>query len=154
MKHINSLACVVLIILFILCVYAPARAQTMKEVWVSMPDSVMTLLTRNNRLDCLDYWEAGQEGHVTNRLDGEIKILFLSEDSLSVSDTGMSRYEIRLERKKGGAVKSIRVRRLVISDGIPDWTERVFSPEWQLLNEYAAPKEVFEEQLMKRSRFL
>ena len=151
MKHSISLACVILIVL---CACAPAQAQTMKEVWVSMPDSVMTLLTRNNRLDCLDYWEAGQEGRVTNRLDGEVKILFLSDDSLSVSDTGMSRYEMRLERKKGGDIKNIKVRRTVISDGVSDWTERVFSPEWQLLDEYAAPKEVFEKDLMKGTRFL
>ncbi|MBP5484246.1 MAG: DUF3256 family protein [Bacteroidaceae bacterium] len=151
MKHVISFLCVVSLTL---CVRVPAQAQTMKEVWVSMPDSVMTLLTRNNRLDCLDYWEAGQEGRVANRLDGEVKILFLSDDSLSVSDTGVSRYEMRLERKNGGVIRNITVRRVVTSGDLTDWTERVYSPEWQLLLTRKKPGETFEKELLKGTRYI
>ena len=151
MKHVISFLCVVSLTL---CVRVPAQAQTMKEVWTSMPDSVMTLLTRNNRLDCLDYWEAGQEGRVTNRLDGEVKILFLSDDSLSVSDTGVSRYEMRLERKNGGVIRNITVRRVVTSGDLTDWTERVYSPEWQLLLTRKKPGETFEKELLKGTRYI
>ena len=151
MKHVISFLCVVSLTL---CVRVPAQAQTMKEVWVSMPDSVMTLLTRNNRLDCLDYWEAGQEGRVANRLDGEVKILFLSDDSLSVSDTGVSRYEMRLERKNGGVIRNITVRRVVTSGDLTDWTERVYSPEWQLLLTRKKPGETFEKELLKGTKYI
>ena len=151
MKHVISFLCVVSLTL---CVRVPAQAQTMKEVWTSMPDSVMTLLTRNNRLDCLDYWEAGQEGRVANRLDGEVKILFLSDDSLSVSDTGVSRYEMRLERKNGGVISNITVRRVVTSGDLTDWTERVYSPEWQLLLTRKKPGETFEKELLKGTRYI
>ena len=125
----------------------------MKEVWASMPDSVMALLTRNNRLDCLDYWEAGQEGHVVNRLGGEVKMLFLSDDSLSVSDTGVSRYEMRLERKNG-VIKNITVRRVVTSGELADWTERVYSPEWQLLLTRKKSGKTFEKELFKGARYI
>lgn len=151
MKHVISLVCVVFVIL---CARMPAQAQTMKEVWASMPDSVMTLLTRNNRLDCLDYWEAGQEGRVTNRLDGDVRILFLSDDSLSVSDTGVSRYEVRLERKAGGVVRNITVRRVVTSGNLADWTERVYSPEWQLLLTRKRVGNTFEKELLKGARYI
>lgn len=151
MKHVISFLCVVSLTL---CMRVPAQAQTMKEVWTSMPDSVMTLLTRNNRLDCLDYWEAGQEGRVANRLDGEVKILFLSDDSLSVSDTGVSRYEMRLERKNGGVIKSITVRRVVTSGDLTDWTERVYSPEWRLLLTRKKSGETFEKELLKGTRYI
>lgn len=151
MKHVISFLCVVSLTL---CVRVPAQAQTMKEVWTSMPDSVMTLLTLNNRLDCLDYWEAGQEGRVTNRLDGDVRILFLSDDSLSVSDTGVSRYEVRLERKNGGVIKKITVRRVVTSGDLTDWTERVYSPEWQLLLTRKKPGETFEKELLKGTRYI
>lgn len=151
MKHVISLVCVVFVIL---CAHVPAQAQTMKEVWASMPDSVMTLLTRNNRLDCLDYWEAGQEGRVTNRLDGDVRILFLSDDSLSVSDTGVSRYEVRLERKAGGVVRNITVRRVVTSGNLADWTERVYSPEWQLLLTRKRVGDTFEKELLKGARYI
>ena len=151
MKHVISFLCIVSLIL---CARMPAQAQTMKEVWTSMPDSVMTLLTRNNRLDCLDYWEAGQEGRVTNRLDGEVKILFLSDDSLSVSDTGVSRYEVRLERKSGGALRNITVRRVVTSGDLTDWTECVYSPEWQLMHTRKKAGDTFEKELLKGTRYI
>lgn len=151
MKHVISFLCVVSLTL---CVRVPAQAQTMKEVWMTMPDSVMTLLTRNNRLDCLDYWEAGQEGRVTNRLDGDVRILFLSDDSLSVSDTGVSRYEVRLERKNGGVIRNITVRRVVTSGDLTDWTERVYSPGWQLLLIRKKPGETFEKELLKGTRYI
>lgn len=151
MKHVISFLCVVSLTL---CVRVPAQAQTMKEVWMTMPDSVMTLLTRNNRLDCLDYWEAGQEGRVTNRLDGDVRILFLSDDSLSVSDTGVSRYEMRLERKNGGVIRNITVRRVVTSGDLTDWTERVYSPEWQLLLIRKKSGETFEKELLKGTKYI
>lgn len=151
MKHFIAFAGVISVIL---CVHVSARAQTMKEVWVSMPDSVMTLLTRNNRLDCLDYWEAGQEGRVANRLDGEVRILFLSDDSLSVSDTGVSRYEMKLERKGGGLIRNVSVRRVVTSGELVDWTERVYSPEWQLLLIRKKSGEAFEKELLQGTTFI
>lgn len=151
MKHVISFLCIVSLFP---CARMPAQAQTMKEVWTSMPDSVMTLLTRNNRLDCLDYWEAGQEGRVTNRLDGDVRILFLSDDSLSVSDTGVSRYEMRLERKNGDIIKNITIRRVVTSGDLTDWTERVYSSGWQLLLIRKKSGETFEKELLKGTKYI
>ena len=113
-----------------------------------MPDSIMPLLTHNNRLDLIDYWEAGQQGHITNRLGGEVSLTYLGEDSLSVSDTGVSRYEMRLLRNRKGAVKSIVMRRVVTAGGMSDWTERTFSPQWNVLRERQADARDFEEQLL------
>lgn len=128
---------------------ALASAQTIKEVWQTMPDSIMPLLSKNNRLDCIDYWEAGQQGDVKNRLDGKVAILFMNEDSLAVADTELSSYEMNLNRGESGDVKSIVVRRNVKVGDVMDWTERVFSPAWQLLEERLAPEKVFEDSLMK-----
>ena len=142
----------VMILVFAMYI-APASAQTIKEVWSDMPDSIMPLLSRNNRLDCVDYWEAGQYGDVKNRLEGKVVILFMNEDSLAVADTEVSSYEMRLERGAIGDVRKIFVRHNVKVGGIMDWTERVFSPAWQLLKEYAAPRDSFEDSLMKGARF-
>ena len=128
-------------------------AQSVKEVWSDMPDSVMPLLTRNNRLDCIDYWEAGQQGDVKNRLDGAVSIHYMSEDSLCVSDTPSSRYEMSLRRDKAGAVSAIVVRR-VVTGTMTDWTERTYSPSWHIIAEKAAPTAAFEEQLLKGVRMM
>lgn len=142
----------VMMLVFAMCI-APASAQTIKEVWSDMPDSIMPLLSRNNRLDCVDYWEAGQQGDVRNRLEGKVVILFMNEDSLAVADTEVSSYEMRLERGAIGDVRKIFVRHSVKVGDVTDWTERVFSPAWQLLKEYAAPEDSFENSLMKGARF-
>lgn len=142
----------VMMLVLVMCV-AQAPAQTMKEVWSAMPDSVMPLLSKNNRLDCVDYWEAGQQGDVKNRLEGKVSILFMNEDSLAVADTESSSYEMKLKKGESGDLLSITVRRVVKTGDITDWTERVFSPAWQLLKEYAAPKDSFENSLMKGAKF-
>lgn len=142
----------VMMLVLVMCV-AQAPAQTMKEVWSAMPDSVMPLLSKNNRLDCVDYWEAGQQGDVKNRLEGKVSILFMNEDSLAVADTESSSYEMKLKKGERGDLLSITVRRVVKTGDITDWTERVFSPVWQLLDEYPAPKDGFEDSLMKGAKF-
>ena len=142
----------VMMLVFAMCI-APASAQTIKEVWSDMPDSIMPLLSRNNRLDCVDYWEAGQHGDVKNRLEGKVVILFMNEDSLAVADTEVSSYEMKLKRGATGDVQKIFVRHNVKVGDVTDWTERVFSPAWRLLKEYAAPKDSFENSLMKGAMF-
>lgn len=142
----------VMMLVLVMCV-AQAPAQTMKEVWSAMPDSVMPLLSKNNRLDCVDYWEAGQQGDVKNRLEGKVSILFMNEDSLAVADTESSSYEMKLKKGERGDLLSITVRRVVKTGDITDWTERIYSPSWRLLKEYAAPKDSFENSLMKGAKF-
>ncbi len=142
------------VMMFVLAMFVtPVLAQTMKEVWNTMPDSIMPLLSRNNRLDCVDYWEAGQQGDVKNRLEGKVAILFMNEDSLAVADTELSSYEMKLKRSAGGSVQKIFVRHNVKIGDVKDWTERVFSFDWQLLDEYAAPGDIFENSLMKGAEF-
>lgn len=143
----------VMMLVLVMCV-AQAPAQTMKEVWSAMPDSVMPLLSKNNRLDCVDYWEAGQQGDVKNRLEGKVSILFMNEDSLAVADTESSSYEMKLKKGERGDLLSITVRRVVKTGDITDWTERIYSPSWRLLKERLAPKEVFEKNLMKGAIYL
>lgn len=45
-------------------------AQNMKDIIRNMPDSITPLLTRNNRLDFIDYLDAGQKAQEKNRLGG------------------------------------------------------------------------------------
>jgi DNA primase len=42
-------------------------AQNMRELVRTMPDSILTLLTRNDRLDFIDYLDSNMKAEVTNK---------------------------------------------------------------------------------------
>ncbi len=45
------------------------RAQTMKEVFLAMPDSVLPLLDKDNRADCVDFLASKMQAKVRNAFD-------------------------------------------------------------------------------------
>lgn len=79
-------------------------AQTMREVFESMPDSLQALLTKNNRMDLLDFKESHMEARVTNRLDGQTTLDTLTADYLHVTLTDVSTLEMKIVHHKGDTV--------------------------------------------------
>ncbi len=70
---------------FLLLVSLSAGAQhTIGELFKVMPDSLMPLLTKNNRLDMIDFLDAKMNAIVRNKLDGESEMTRLTADSLTV----------------------------------------------------------------------
>lgn len=61
-----------------------SSAQTMRETFTAMPDSLLPTLTKNNRLDLMDFMDAKMKATVTNKLGGESTMTFLSDDSLCI----------------------------------------------------------------------
>lgn len=49
-----------------------------------MPDSLIPVLSKNNRLDMIDFLEAKMKAEVNNLLDGRSEMTALSDDSLSI----------------------------------------------------------------------
>ena len=68
-----------LLLLVVTSIYAEAQ-NSMRQWLISMPDSVMPLLTKNNRLDFIDFYDAKMEAVVTNRLEGKSRMDMLTED--------------------------------------------------------------------------
>lgn len=63
-------------------------ARTPMRQWlVAMPDSVMPLLTKNNRLDFIDFYDARMEAVVTNRLEGKSRMDMLTDDFVHMEYT-------------------------------------------------------------------
>lgn len=52
----------------------------MSEALKSMPDSLLTYLSQNNRLDCIDFREANMKAEVRNELDGKSELLQLTNN--------------------------------------------------------------------------
>ena len=59
-----------------------AAQQTISEVFREMPDSLLPTLSKNNRLDMLDFMASGMKAEVTNRLGGRSEMTALTDDSM------------------------------------------------------------------------
>jgi len=84
-----------LTIISIFCAIS-AFAQDMKTVFVAMPDSVVPLLTKVNREDCIDFLASNMKAEVTNRLGGKTEMKVLTEDYVFVQMTPNSTLEMKL----------------------------------------------------------
>ena len=73
-------------------------AQTLREAFTSMPDSLLPTLTQNNRLDLMDFMDAKMKSVVTNKLGGESQMNFLSSDSLSVRLSDALTLDMKMEK--------------------------------------------------------
>lgn len=83
-----------LIISLILC--SAAKAQTMRSLFADMPDSILEIMTKNNRLDCIDFIENNRTAKVRNRFDGYSTLDSLTADYLSLQLTASCRIEMKL----------------------------------------------------------
>ena len=75
-----------LLLLFVALSQVSARTP-MRQWLVSMPDSVMPLLTKNNRLDFIDFYDAQMAAVVTNRMDGSSCMNTLTDDFVQIKYT-------------------------------------------------------------------
>ena len=55
-------------------------AQNMSDIIKDMPDSIMPLLTKNDRLDFIDYLASNMKAEVTNRLGGKSEMTTISNN--------------------------------------------------------------------------
>ena len=63
---------------------APAQHLTIRDVFKSMPDSLMPYLSNNNRLDFIDFMDSNMKAEVKNQFGGNSVMTALTEDSLSI----------------------------------------------------------------------
>ena len=72
-------------------------AQTPIRQWfVTMPDSITPLLTKNDRLDFIDFIDSHMSAVVTNRLDGKSRMTQLTDDYIHIEYTPISDITMKL----------------------------------------------------------
>ena len=54
------------------------------DLFREMPDSLLPVLSENNRLDMIDFMASGMKAEVSNRLGGKSEMTMLTDDSLRV----------------------------------------------------------------------
>lgn len=109
-------------------------AQTMRQLFVSLPDSVlMPQLTKVNREDCIDFLDSKMKAEVTNRFDGKSTLDTLSADYLHLTLSPMSEVEMKLF-PVNDSVKAICWIQTYGNDStIRESSVRFFSTDWQEL---------------------
>ena len=96
----------IITVVFLLAV-ADGAAQSMREVFINAPDSVLPLLTRVNREDCVDFLDAGMRAAVTNRLDGKSELLSITDNYLELRSSEYSTVQMRLFPLAGDTVVAV-----------------------------------------------
>ena len=84
-----------LLLLFVALSQVSARTP-MRQWLVSMPDSVMPLLTKNHRMDFIDFYDAQMAAVVTNRMDGSSRMNTLTDDFVQIKYTASTDVAMKL----------------------------------------------------------
>lgn len=108
-----------------------AFAQRMRDVFASMPDSVLEVMTKNNRLDCIDFIENNMEARVRNRFDGFSELKTLTEDYLNLNLTSSCLVEMKL-LPVADSISYICVVK-TYSGPVRESTVAVYTDKWKLL---------------------
>lgn len=105
--------------------------QMMRDMIVSMPDSLMPSLTKVNREDCVDFREADMKACVTNRFGTVTELLELTSDYASWQYTAATSYEMKLLPLSD----SVRVMCVVhrVSTPTRDASIHFYDNQWQPL---------------------
>ena len=89
-------ACLVIIISNFSFLIPNLSAQTLKDVFKQMPDSLMPYLSANNRLDFIDFMDSNMKAEVTNQTGGTSEMTALTDDSLSIRMSDALRVDMLL----------------------------------------------------------
>nr|WP_279170104.1 DUF3256 family protein [Prevotella denticola] len=71
-------------------------AQSLRAVWIEMPDSIIPYLSRSQRTELADYVDMKAEPAVRDAFGDTVRIERMTDSYLSVRLSGSSRLEIRL----------------------------------------------------------
>ena len=122
----------------------PVRSQSLSDLFKCMPDSLLPYLSHNNRLDLLDFFEAGMEARVTNLFDGQTRLTALSADSLVLELSPSSSLSIRLCPVDAPIDSARQVLCLVgsvfLSPSECEQSTRFYSLRWRPLPESQLPQ--------------
>lgn len=81
-------------------VAAVCPAQKISEVFAAAPHDVLPLMTRNNRLDCIDFIENNMEARVKDKFDNDVVLEEMTDDYLRLVTSEVSSLEMKMVADK------------------------------------------------------
>ena len=85
-----------LIIICLLTCWLCASAQSLREVWIEMPDSVLPYLSKSQRTELADYVEMKADPAVLNTFGDSVRIERMTKNYLLLRASNVSFLEIKL----------------------------------------------------------
>ena len=111
--------------------------ERIRDIYAAAPDSICPLLTKNNRLDQIDFRENNMKAEVKNKFDGHSELLVLSERYLQLRLSDHCLVEMKLLSDSTLASPSDADLRFCIvqtySAPAPDSRVRLFDTAWHEL---------------------
>lgn len=92
LKHVRP---AIIAAMLAVCTCAEAQLPLMRDVFRQMPDTLLPTMSRNNRLDMVDFVESGMKAVVTDRLDGRCVMDSLTADYARISMGGSLSIELK-----------------------------------------------------------
>lgn len=115
-----------------------AQEPTIAALFKEMPDSLMPYLTKNNRLDMLDFMEARMKAEVTNLFDGKSEMTALTADSLTIKMSPVLTVSLKLVKVQepidSSNVTISMKRTYVLNESQAASVVDVYTAAWRLLS--------------------
>lgn len=125
------------LIVFLLALASGVSAQLrMRDIFAQLPDSVLPLTTRNNRLDCIDFIENGMEARVKNLFGDQVVLDSLTEDFMVLRTSEASCVEMKLFAE--GTDTLVCVNRIYMGP-VADSEVKVFDTSWSFMRTVPRP---------------
>lgn len=125
------------LIVFLLALASGISAQLrMRDIFAQLPDSVLPLTTRNNRLDCIDFIENGMEARVKNLFGDQVVLDSLTEDFMVLRTSEASCVEMKLFAE--GTDTLICVNRIYMGP-VADSEVKIFDTSWSFVRTVPRP---------------
>lgn len=125
----------------------------LRDAFANAPDNLFPLLTRNNRLDCIDLAEEHADMDVTNRAGDKTRIDSIALNYLSLRLTPKSRIELLMMPAKDDTPQ--RICMIHTYEGpAKDSHVTLYDTDWKLLGsvERPAPEAFFDQELKREAR--
>lgn len=123
-----------------LLICSAVSAQDMRSLFVEMPDSLLPLLTKINREDCVDFLDAGMRARVTNRFDEESELFLFNDSYLHLKTSKNGWMQMKLLHTASDTV--VCVVNSVCAEAC-DSRIAFFTPQWKQLKSeeyFSAPQ--------------
>jgi len=106
-----------------------ANGQTIKQIFQTLPDTILPSLSKNDRLDLIDLFENNMKNEVTNRLKGKSRMTLLTTNLAKIQLSELAEVQLCLLPTPDSYL--ICLIHSVKTDAW-DSTVRFYNPDWTL----------------------
>lgn len=104
-------------------------AKRMRDYFAEMPDSILYVMTKNNRLDCIDFIENNMQARVRNRFDAFSELKTMTDNYLNLDLTASCQVEMKLFPVKDSVNYICMVR--TVEGPEKESSITLYTPDWK-----------------------